>query len=118
MATLPLLISGSAVQYPFRRSVKQRVTTIAFLDGSEQRCATTSELHEWTIPLALLNEQELDALLTYFEQQAGETGTFSFTDPATGTQYPNCSFAIANFDQTNQAPGQAAASLVIRENPV
>lgn len=117
MATLPLLNSGSAAQYPFRRSVKRNVARISFVDGTEQACATSCELHEWTLPLALLQEQELTTLLAFFEQQEGTVGTYSFTDPATGIQYPNCSFAITDVDVTVSAPGQISTLLIIRENP-
>jgi hypothetical protein len=117
MANFPLLNSGSAAQYPFRRSIKRNVMRISFVDGTEQRSATSGELHEWTLPLVLLQEQELSNLLAFFEQQEGEAGTYSFTDPATGIQYPNCSFAISNVDVTVSAPGQASTLLIIRENP-
>ena len=117
MANFPLLSSGSAAQYPFRRSIKRNVMRISFVDGTDQRCATSRELHEWTLPLALLREQELSNLLAFFEQQEGETGTYSFTDPATGIEYPYCSFAISDVDLTVSAPGRMSTLLIIRENP-
>ncbi len=117
MATLPLLKSGQTVQYPLRRALKQAVETVAFLDGSEQRCATSRPLHEWTLQLALIDEQELSALETFVEQQQGETGQFVFTDPQDGIQYNNCSLAVEVFQETFQSPGRIMTRLLIRENP-
>jgi phage-related protein len=117
MSTLPSLKSGQTVQYPLRRSIKQTVETVAFLDGSEQRCAASRALHEWTIQLGLIDEQELNSLETFVQQQQGEAGQFAFTDPADGTQYGNCSLAIQTLDETFQGPGRSMTVLVIRENP-
>src|SRR5579863_7959401 len=117
MITLPLLKSGQTAQYPLRRALKQTVETVAFLDGSEQRCAASRALHEWTIQLGLIDEQELNALETFIEQQQGEAGQFTFTDPADGTEYNNCSLAIQVFSETFQDPGRVMTLLVIRENP-
>src|ERR1700722_5955947 len=100
MPTLPLLKSGQAAQYPLRRTLKQTVETVAFLDGSEQRCAASRPLHEWTIQLGLIDEQELSALETFVAQQQGETGQFEFTDPQDGTVYTNCSLAIEVLSET------------------
>jgi phage-related protein len=117
MPTLPLLKSGQTTQYPLRRTVKQTVDTVAFLDGSEQRCAASRYLHEWTIQLGLIDEQELNALENFVEQQQGETGQFAFTDPADGAEYNNCSLAIQTLNETFEGPGRVTTMLVIRENP-
>lgn len=117
MASLPLLVSGQTVQYPFKRSIKQDVDTVTFLDGSEQRSAASRLLHEWTIQFGMIDEEELSALETFVVEQQGETGQFAFTDPADGTQYSNCSLAIEVLSETYQAPGRVATLLIIRENP-
>ena len=117
MLTFPLLKSGQEVQYPFRRTLIQNVQTVSFLDGSEQRCATSGALHEWTIQLASIDEQELSALETFVEQLQGSTGQFAFTDPLDGTQYNNCSLAAGDLSEAFYGPGRAATQLVIRENP-
>ena len=105
------------VQYPFRRSLIQNVQTVSFVDGSEQRCATSQVRHEWTIQLGLIDEQEFNALETFVEQQQGEAGTFAFTDPADGTLYSNCSLAIVSLSGKFQAPARIEAQLIVRENP-
>ena len=117
MLTLPLLKSGQVAQYPLRRSLTQTVDTVAFLDGSEQRSAASRALHEWTIQFGLIDEQELNALEVFVEQQQGETGQFAFTDPVDGVQYSNCSLSIEVLSETFQAPGRVKTMIVIRENP-
>ena len=117
MPTIPLLKSGQLAQYPFRRSVRQSVETVAFLDGQEQRCATTRPLHEWTIQLDLIDEQELSALEAFVEEQQGQVGKFQFTDPADGQHYENCTLGMDLLNKTLYGPGRAMTLLVIRENP-
>jgi len=114
MPTLPVLKSGR-LQYPLRRVVTQKVDTISFLDGKEQRCATSRLLHEWTIHLDLIDEEELSALHTFVEQQ-GPSGQFTFTDPGDGATYDNCSSALDVVEETFHAPGRGTTRLVIREN--
>lgn len=117
MPTLPQLKNGQIAQYPLKRSLRSNVETIAFLDGSEQRCATSRPLHEWTINLGLIDEQEIAALETFVKQQEGQVGQFQFTDPQDGVQYNNCSLAIDVLSETYQAPGRSMTVVVIRENP-
>ena len=117
MPTLPLLKSGQFVQYPLHRALHQEVDTISFLDGSEQRSTTSRPLHEWTVQLALIDEQELSALESFVEQQQGGAGQFQFTDPSTGVQYDNCSLKLDILSETLHAPGRVTTVLVIRENP-
>jgi phage-related protein len=117
MATLPTLKSGQTVQYPLHRSLNQTVETIAFMDGTEQRCASSRALHQWTIQYGLLDEQEISALETFVNQVQGESGQFAFTDPADGVQYPNCSLSMQILNESFQGPGRVSATLVIRENP-
>ncbi len=115
MPTLPQLKSGQIAQHPLHCTVRQDVDTISFLDGSEQRCATSRARHQWTILLRLLDEQEAAALAAFVERQGG-TGQFEFRDPADGTNYPNCSFALDTWRLEPTGPGRAMTELVIREN--
>ena len=117
MATLPPLKSGQIAQYPFRRSLKQSVDTVAFLDGSEQRCLSSRSLHEWTLSYGLIDEQELSQIESFVEAVQGESGEFAFTDPADGIEYPNCSVALQILRETFECPGRVKATLMIRENP-
>jgi len=117
MLTFPLLKSGYEVQYPLRQTIIQNVQAVSFLDGSEQRCATSGPLHEWTIQLDLIDEQELSALETFVGQMQGESGQFVFTDPLDGVQYNSCSLASGSLSESFGGPGRVATQLVIRENP-
>ena len=117
MPTLPLLKCGQFAQYPIRRTLLYHVETVSFLDGSEQRCARSRPLHQWTIQLNQIDEQELIALESFVQLQQGEVGQFEFTDPSDGVHYPNCSFELDVLDETFKAPAWAQTLLIIRENP-
>ena len=117
MLSFPLLKSGQGAQYPVRRTTRQGVETVSFLDGTEQRCATTKLLHEWEIRLNLIDEQEANALNMFLSQVQGQTQTFTFTDPLDGTQYDSCSLANGSVSQAFEGPGRVSTVLIIRENP-
>ena len=117
MLNFPLLKSGQSAQYPVRRTLIQNVHTVSFLDGSEQRCATSATLHQWSIQLSLIDEQELSAIETFFNQLQGQTGQFVFTDPLDGAIYTNCSLVSGTLGELFRGPGRSATELVIRENP-
>lgn len=117
MLSFPLLKSGQAVQYPVRRTTRQGVDTVSFLDGTEQRCATTKLLHEWKVQLSLIDEQEANALIVFLSQAQGQTQPFTFTDPLDGTKYDNCSLVDESMLQIFEGPGRVSAVLTIRENP-
>ena len=116
MTTLPPLKSGQIVQYPLRRRIQQNVDAVQFLDGSEQRCATTRALRQWTIKLDLLDEQELSALSGFVLEQQTENAQFAFTDPCDGITYTNCSFAFESWTATHTDQGRMTTELIIREN--
>jgi hypothetical protein len=116
MLTFPLLKCGQETQYPVRRTLRQNVQTISFLDGSEQRCATSGSLREWTIHLDLIDEEEISAVEAFFEELQGETGQFTFTDPLDGAVYNNCSLVGGSLAETFYGPGRGATEVVIREN--
>ena len=64
-----------------------------FIDGLEQRYRTGSTpLKSWVIRFDLLDEEELTTLEDFFLSQAGQFGSFSFTDPWDNTGYEDCSF--------------------------
>jgi hypothetical protein len=117
MSLLPFLKRGQVTQYPLRRVLHYNVDTVSFLDGGEQRCATSLPLREWTLCLGLIDEQELSALEVFVEQQQGIAGQFAFTDPMDGVQYNNCSVALDVLSETFTAPGRSMTVLIIRENP-
>jgi hypothetical protein len=117
MATFPTLKTGAALQYPAGRKVKYQNQALRFLDGSEQRyrdCA--GPLLEWEIPLSLLDEAEMAATAQFFEDNQGAFGSFSFTDPWTGTAYPNCSLRTDTLTTTASGEMDGDATLTIVQN--
>jgi phage-related protein len=116
MPTIPPLKTGQVTQHPLVRTISQNVDTVSFLDGTEQRCPISRPLHQWTIHLALLDQQELSALAMFVEQQAG-VGVFEFRDPVDGVNYPRCTFVPDTWMLEVTDQGRAATTLVIREEP-
>jgi hypothetical protein len=117
MATLPPLKSGRVVQYPVSCTIEQRIDTIGFLDGSEQRSAITRPLRRWRVALQLLDEEELASLTSFVVEQKGRAGSFEFTDPSDGVTYPRCSFGGDEWTATLIAEGRLSTELTIWENP-
>lgn len=94
MATFPLLSTGVLAQYPTPLTSGQSAQVIWFLDGSDQRYLNQGRmLRQWQIKLDLLNETEIQQLETFFAEQQGDYSPFSFPDPFSGTDVPNCRFA-------------------------
>lgn len=117
MNNFPVLKTGAVAQYPAQKMVDRSTQVVRFVDGSEQRWRESGgELHSWAIRLDLLDDTEMAALRELVQGQAGRFGTFSFTDPWTGTVYPNCSLdsdeAVFTFD--GEARGKIAVT--VREN--
>ena len=113
----PTLSTGAVAQYPASRTFSYSTQVSKFVDGSEQRFRNYAKvLHQWTIQLSLLNDAELAALEEFFLANAGQLGTFAFTDPWDGTAYPNCSLAQDQFSSDWRSEAQAGTQLVIREN--
>lgn len=93
MTDFPLLKTGAVAQYPAERERQFSTEILQFLDGTEQRYRDfDGALLRWVIRLDLLDEQELAELESFYGQEQGEFGVFSFTDPWDGTEYPECSF--------------------------
>jgi hypothetical protein len=95
MASFPLLSSGAVTQYPAPLAISQGAQVIRFLDGTDQRYLTQGRtFRQWEIKLDLLNESELQQIETFFAAQLGDYSTFSFPDPFSGTNVPNCRIAV------------------------
>ena len=93
MSDFPLLKTGAVMQYPGERGRLFSTEIIQFIDGSEQRYRNYSgSLLRWAIRLENLDEEELGRIEAFYAQEQGEFGTFSFTDPWDGTEYPECQF--------------------------
>lgn len=116
MASFPTLSTGAIAQYPLGCTQQFATDVLQFTDGTEQRYRRfAAPLLQWTLRFSLLTETELAALLEFFQQQQGAAGTFSFTDPNTGTIYPTCRFATDIAQVDIDANGRGAATLVIQQ---
>jgi hypothetical protein len=52
-------------------------------------------LRSWEIRLNLLTEMEIQILEAFFTSQQGEYSPFTFPDPFTGSDIPNCRLGVA-----------------------
>jgi hypothetical protein len=68
--------------------------------------------------LSDVTTEELFAIEAFFLEQQGQYGSFSFTDPWDGTEYPDCSFESDDFRTDSFAEGRSATTLIIRNNQV
>ena len=117
MAQFPTLKTGAVAQYPLRTTLAYRADVVWFLDGSEQRFRNSpSVLHEWTIALDRLDENEIAGIESFFLANQGEAGTFAFADPWSGQVFPNCSIKVDNIAFTFSGALSAGTQLTIREN--
>jgi hypothetical protein len=117
MATFPKLRTGAVMQYPAARIIRYSNQVMRFVDGAEQRYRDSAgPLRRWEIRLELLNEGELASLQEFFETQQGRYGSFSFTDPQDGAEYPDCSLEDDEFLFELEAELRGKASLVVKEN--
>jgi hypothetical protein len=117
MATFPQLKTGAVAQYPASKILRFQNQTVRFLDGSEQRYRDAAgPLHQWTIRLSELDESEMAALEQFFDDNQGRLGSFAFTDPWDGTEYPNCSLASDELTLSSLAEMRGQASVTVIEN--
>lgn len=118
MATsFPVLKTGAIIQYPADRTPQFSTQAYRFLDGSEQRFpGFPGVLQQWSIKLELLDEAEMENLREFFLSQEGRAGSFSFTDPWTGTVYSNCSFGSDTLSLVFQGPQNGGTQVVVKEN--
>jgi len=105
------------MQYPAAKSTRYLNQVVRFVDGAEQRYRDSAgPLRRWKIRLDLLDEGELAGLEEFFEAQQGRFGSFSFTDPQDGTEYPDCSLEDDEFLLELEGELRGRASLVVKEN--
>lgn len=98
MASFPLLSSGAVTQYPAPVAISQGAQVIRFLDGTDQRYLSQGRmLRQWQIRLTLLNESEIEQMEAFFAGQLGDYSSFTFPDPFSGTNVPNCRIANPQF---------------------
>jgi hypothetical protein len=117
MAHFPTLKTGAIAQYPAGRAQCFATHIVRFLDGSEQRYRDFSKSRgRWTIALDMLDDTELEVLAAFFAQNQGRYGSFGFTDPWDGMEYPDCSFEQDTHELSLQAEMRSRTTLIIREN--
>lgn len=117
MADFPVLKTGAVAQYPLTRALGYSTRVLRFVDGSEQRFREYPRaLRRWVIRLDLLDEEEMSRVEEFFVSQQGKLGSFSFTDPWDGTQYPNCSLERDEILLRFGAVMRGEATVVVREN--
>ena len=110
MSTGALTQYGSAYELAFRTQV------IRYVDGSEQRYSGRGTPgRRWTVALKQLTPSELAAVRSFFREQRGREGTFSFTDPWTGVEHATCSFGADAIQIEAGDEWTASTTLVIRE---
>jgi hypothetical protein len=113
----PTLKTGAVVQYPSKSGLSFSNQVLQFVDGSEQRFpGYATSLQTWTVQLDLLEEDEMSQLYDFFSNLTGPAGSFTFTDPATGTVYPDCSFGEDEFSMDVLPGDSGKTSFTIREN--
>lgn len=117
MSVFPLLKTGAVAQYPAQRSINRSTQVLRFVDGSEQRWRESAgALLSWEIRLDLLDEDEMTALREFVLSLQGQFGTFSFTDPWSGTVYPSCSLSDDETEFTFEDEGRGKTTLTVNQN--
>src|SRR6187397_3133336 len=98
MADFPQLRTGAVAQYPSQREIGFQTNITRFIDGTEQRSRSVKgPAPRWMIRMSQINAEEMAVLEEFFESTRGQFGSFSFTDPWDGTEYPDCSLETDDF---------------------
>jgi hypothetical protein len=74
-------------------------------------------VHRWLIKLNALDETEISRISELFRDEAGASGSFTFTDPWSGTTFADCSFEQDELAEELLGEMTAGTTLIIRENP-
>jgi hypothetical protein len=117
MADFPSLKTGAVMQYPATKSLQYSTQVMRFLDGAEQSYRDfPGVLRRWVIRLDLLEEFELRVLEQFFISEQGRFGSFTFTDPRDGAQYPDCSLDEDAFELALLGEMRGQTRITVREN--
>lgn len=117
MSEFPKLKTGAVLQHPAEWGHEPQTYVVRFVDGTEQRFRERgSPLRKWIIRLDLLDEEEARRVEQFFEAQQGRCGSFAFTDPWDGQQYPDCSFEQDVLEIRFADHMRAETALVVRQN--
>ena len=92
MTIFPKLKTDAVAQYPLARRAAFQNQTLTFVDGTQQRYRDGASVWmRWEVRLAEIDEGEMAAIEEFFLANRGAFGSFSFTDPADGKVYEDCS---------------------------
>ena len=116
MATFPRLSSGAVTQYPTAVTNARAVQVIRFLDGLDQRYLNQGRgFRQWEIRLDLLNDTEIAGIEAFFVAQNGDYSKFTFPDPITGSDVPNCRLGAAGISSQYAAADASSTSFWVIE---
>jgi hypothetical protein len=116
MAQFPILRTGAVMQYPASFVTGQGAQVIRFMDGTDQRYLTQAKaLRQWEIRLDLLTDDELYQLELFFQAQGGDYSTFTFPDPFSGTDVPNCRLGAPQLPSEYVATNVSSTSIWVIE---
>ena len=117
MGTFPTLKTGAVAQYPATKTLRFQNQILRFIDGTDQRYRDSAgPLHTWEIHLEKLDEAEMANMETFFADNQGSFGSFTFTDPWDGQVYPNCSLATDSLGLLLSNEMQGGVVLKVVEN--
>jgi phage-related protein len=94
----------------------QNTSVIRFLDGVDQRFLSQGkQFRRWQIKLELLNDAEVGQLENFFDSQQGAYTSFTFTDPITGLNVPNCRIEASELSTLHKGTNVGSISLWVVE---
>jgi hypothetical protein len=73
-------------------------------------------VERWVLNFHHLTPSEMMAIAEFHASHQGQFGSFAFTDPWTGVEYPDCSFENDEFLAEFISDTTLAAQLIIRNN--
>lgn len=121
--SFPTLSTGVLTQRPYGRS-RRFFSTVNDQESGKRYAwpwysgALTgfpTKLMAWTVGGPALADVDADTLEAYFALQNGRYGTFSLTDPDTGSVYSKVRFATDGFERRYLGPNENAITLPLEE---
>ena len=122
----PSLASGAPMQRPFTRGHRyptmlndcpngQRFAFAFFSNPLLTDVFPFNPLRVWNLQYPNLSDTDVNTLESFFNNQFGSYGTFSFFDPDTSIQYDNCRFMNDTLEVTHTGPEENSVLLQIGE---
>jgi hypothetical protein len=115
MISMPKLSTGAVQQYPYVCGTTGQTRAFQFANGSEQRFLAAPQRRTWSINLRLLLEEEKAAFLEFAQNALRSQGTFQFTDPLNGSNYPACRIVAEPVVDRVDGVAQAGIRFLIAE---